>query len=122
MLGFVTAARKYTFALDITYQRRQLNTTDISANLAWIVLESTFDLTNDKEAVDKLRGEWEVGHRKSGFVCYKVRPISSQGGELGMKYCYHAPDYSWVRIRGDLVRVDWDRIFATAKGSAESSA
>lgn len=123
MLGFVTAVRKYTINVDITFQKRHLNTSDLSANVAWLVLESTFDLPKDQEAVDKLRGEWEVGHRgPSGFVAFKLRPLGSRASGFNLKYCYHTPAYSWVRVHGELAMLGWERIFTEAKWSAASSA
>lgn len=76
MAGFCEAARQYTANVDITFQKRHLNTSSLSRNVVWLVLRSACNLAKDDEAVQRLREEWEVKHRdQQGFVW--VKPMAS---------------------------------------------
>ena len=45
MASFANAARKHTLDVDITFQKRHLDTSSLGTNVAWLALLSTFSVT-----------------------------------------------------------------------------
>lgn len=116
MASFCEAARRYTINVDITSQKRHLNTSSISANLVWLVLHSTLDLPDNNEALQRLQEEWEDKHRISeGFVWAKCTSIGSRDNAMVMKYTYQPGEHSWVQFRGYLAMIEWKDIFASVE-------
>lgn len=116
MASFCDAASRYTSNVDITFQKRHLNTSSMSANLVWLVLHATLDLPKDSEALQMLREEWEDKHRISGgFVWAKCTNIGSRDNAMVMKYTYQPGDHSWVQFRGYLAMIKWKDIFASVE-------
>jgi len=124
MAGFANAARKHTLDVDITFQKRHLDTSSLSTNVAWLALLSTFDmsLSHSAETAKEAQEQWQAGHdREGGIVSKRLIHVGSRQNAVTMKYTYHSRDYSWVMLRGYLAMLDWDYIFATAKANASSS-
>ncbi|GAB7336094.1 hypothetical protein MBLNU13_g08896t1 [Cladosporium sp. NU13] len=120
MVSFCEAARRCTLDVDITFQKRHLNTSSMSANIVWLVLQSASDLTEDIEALRRLREEWEVKHQdQQGFVWAKSINIGSHDNAMVMKYTYQSGEHSWVQFRGNLAVVEWKNIFASAEAGVE---
>lgn len=116
MASFCEAARRYTVDIDITFQKRQINTSNMSTNVVWLVLQSACDLAKDIEAVQRLREEWEIKHRdQQGFVWAKSVAFRSRDNVMVMKYTHQPSERSWVQFRGDLAVIEWRDIFASAK-------
>ena len=124
MAGFSNAARKHTLDVYITFQKRHLDTSSLSTNVAWLALLSTFDLSlsQSAETAKEAEEQWQAGHdREGGIVSKRLVHVGERQNAVTMKYTYHSRDHSWVMLRGYLAMLDWDYIFATAKANAISS-
>lgn len=120
MVRFCDAARKYTMDVDMTFQKLYPNTASLSANIVWLMLESTFDLPRDEEALRTLTEDWRARHRDpGGFVWLKLVGVREREKAITLKYTYHTAERSWVQFRGCLALVDWESIFAMAKAGME---
>lgn len=116
MASFCEATRRYTSDVDITFQKRHLNTSSMSTNVVWLVLQSTLDLANDGEALQMLCEEWEVKHQdQQGFVWVKSVAFRSCDNAMAMKYAHQPGGCSWVQFRGNLAVIEWKNIFASAE-------
>jgi hypothetical protein len=116
MTSFCEAARRYTTNVDITFQKRHLNTASMSTNLVWLALHATLDLPKDNEVLQRLREEWEVMHQtQQGFVWAKCNSIGSRDSAMVIKYTNHPGDHSWVQFRGYLAMIGWRDIFTSAE-------
>lgn len=120
MVEFCDAARKYTINLDITFQKRNINTASLSVNLAWLVLHSTS--ARSAKAVDfqKLREEWDRKHQIwPGFVWIGNLDVGSREREraVNMRYTHNLGERSWAMFRGRLVAIDWAGVFALAEAN-----
>jgi hypothetical protein len=121
LVKFCESARKYTMDVNITFQKRHLNTTSLSANSVWLVLYSTLDLPRNDEALQKLQEEWQVKHQNpTGFVWMKRIDTNLRGNAIAMNYTYHQGGPAWVQFRGNLAMIDWGRIFASMDADAEA--
>jgi hypothetical protein len=119
--SFANAARKYTVDVDITFQKRHLDTSSLGTNIAWLALLSTFDMSvpESVEAAREAQAAWQAGHdREGGIVSKRLVHVGSRQNAVTMKYTYHSRDYNYVMLRGYLAMLDWDYIFATAKANA----
>jgi hypothetical protein len=124
MAGFANAARKHTLDVDITFQKRHLDTSSLSTNVAWLALLSTFDMSVSQsvETVREAQEAWQAGHdREGGIVSKRLVHVGSRQNAVTMKYTYHSRDCSYVMLRGYLAMLDWDYIFATAKANSALS-
>lgn len=124
MASFANAARKHTLDVDITFQKRHLDTSSLGTNVAWLALLSTFDmsLSHSAETAREAQEQWQAGHdREGGIVSKRLVHVGARQNAVTMKYTYHSRDYSWVMLRGYLAMLDWDYIFATAKANAALS-
>jgi hypothetical protein len=120
MTGFCEAARQHTYEVDITFQKRHLNTSSMSTNVVWLVLQSACDPTEDNEALRALNEEWEVKHRtQQGFVWAKLVRIGSRDNAMVMKYTHEPGERSWVQFRGNLAMIGWKVIFTSAEANVE---
>lgn len=116
MASFCEAARRYTSDVDITFQKRHLNTSTMSTNVVWLVLQSTLDSANDGEALQRLCEEWEVKHQdQQGFVWVKSVAFRSRDSAMAVKYTHEPGEHSWVQFRGNLALIEWKNIFASAE-------
>lgn len=115
--SFCEAARRYTSDVDITFQKRHLNTSSMSANLVWLTLHATLDLQKVNEALQRLREEWDGMHQQyqQGFVWAKCTDIGSRENAMFMKYTNHSGEHSWVQFRGRLAMIGWKDIFASVE-------
>ena len=119
MASFCEAARRYTSDVDITFQKRHLNTSNMSMNVVWLVLQSARELTENIEALRKLQEEWEVQHQgQEGFVWVKPISIGSHDNTMVMKYTHQPGERSWVQFRGNLAVIEWKEIFALVEAGA----
>lgn len=119
MASFCEAVRRYTSDVDITFQKRHLNTSSMSTNVVWLVLQSAYELTEDIEALRKLQEEWEVQHQdQEEFVWVKPISIGSHENAMAMKYTHQPGERSWVQFRGNLAVIEWKDIFASAEAGA----
>jgi hypothetical protein len=108
---FCESARRYTIDVNITFQKRHLNTTSLSTNVVWLVLYSALDLPSDDVALQKLQEEWHVKHQNStGFVWMKRVDTNLRENAIAMNYTYHQDGPAWAQFRGCLAMVDWGRI------------
>lgn len=120
MAGFCEAARQHTANVDITFQKRHLNTSSLSRNVVWLVLRSAWNLAKDDEAVQRLREEWEAKHRdQQGFVWVKPIGIGSHDDAMVMKYTHNPGERSWVRFTGTLAMIGWRGIFDSVEAGVE---
>lgn len=116
MASFCEAAHRYTSDVEITFQKRHLNTSSMSTNVVWLVLQSTHDLANDGEALQRLRGEWEVKHQdQQGFVWVKSVAFRSRDNVMAVKYTHQPGEHSWVQFRGNLAVIEWKNILVSAE-------
>jgi hypothetical protein len=116
MASFCEAARQYTTNVDITFQKCNINTSNMSTTLVWLTLHATLDLPKDNEVLQRLREEWEVMHKiQGGFVWAKYISIGSRDSALVMKYTNHQSEHSWVQFRGYLAMIEWKDIFAAVE-------
>lgn len=117
MVQFCNAARKHTLDLDITFQKRNINTTNLSANIVWLVLQSTSALSAEDVDLRKLREEWDRKHQIwLGFVWIGNLDVGSRERvATTMRYTYNSIERSWVMFRGCLLAIDWGGIFALAE-------
>ena len=116
MASFCEAARRYTSAVDITFQKRHLDTTSMSTNVVWLVLQSILDLATDDKALQRLCEEWEAEHKdQQGFVWTKSVAFRSRDNAMIIKYTYQPGECSWVQFRGTLAMIEWKDIFASAE-------
>jgi hypothetical protein len=123
MASFCEAARRYTSKVDIIFQKRHLNTSSMSTNLVWLVLQSAFELTEDIEALRRLCEELEIKHQaQQGFVWAKPVNLGSRGGTMVMQYTYQPGERCWVRFWGPLAMIEWRNIFALTEAGVESRA
>jgi hypothetical protein len=121
LVKFCKSARRYTMDVNITFQKRHLSTTSLSANVVWLVLCSTLDLPRDDNALQKLQEEWQVKHQNpTGFVWMKRIDTNLRENAIAMNYTYHQDGPAWVHFRGYLAMIDWGRIFALAGAGAEA--
>jgi hypothetical protein len=119
LVKFCDSARKYTMAVNITFQKRHLDTTSMSANVVWLVLCSTFDVPRDSNALQKLQEEWQTKHRNpTGFVWMRRNNTDLRENAIAMNYTSHQDGPAWVQFRGHLAMIDWGRIFALAAADA----
>jgi hypothetical protein len=121
MASFANAARKHTLEVDITFQKRHLDTSSLGTNVAWLALLSTFDMSVSQgvETAREAQEAWQAGHdREGGTVSKRLVHVGSRQNAVTMKYTYHSRDYNYVMLRGYLAMLDWDYIFATAKANA----
>lgn len=115
MVKFCDAARKYTMDVDITFQKLYPNTASVSANVVWLMLKSTFDLSKHEEALQKLREDWQARHRDpDGFVWLKLIDVRERDKAVALKYTFHPAERSWMQFHGYLALIDWGSIFAAA--------
>jgi len=124
MASFANAARKHTLDVDITFQKRHLDTSSLGTNVAWLALLSTFDMSVSQsvETAREAQEAWQAGHdREGGIVSKRLVHVGSRQNAVTMKYTYHSRDYNYVMLRGYLAMLDWDHIFATAKANATLS-
>jgi hypothetical protein len=125
MASFANAARQHTLDVDITFQKRHLDTSSLGTNVAWLALLSTFDMSvsQSAETAREAQEAWQAGHdREGGIVSKRLVHVGSRQNAVTMKYTYHSRDYNYVMLRGYLAMLDWDYIFATAKANAALSA
>lgn len=116
MASFCEAARRYTSDVDITFQKRHLNTSSMLKNVVWLVLQSTLELVNEGEALQRLREEWNVKHEdQQGFVWSKSVAFRSRDNAMVMRYTHQPGERSWVQFRGNLAVIEWKNIFASAE-------
>lgn len=64
----------------------------------------------ERERWEAAHGSGNVGGEQEFFYGGFVG-VESCGTVVGVKYCYCAPEFSWVRVRGELGRLDWEGIF-----------
>jgi hypothetical protein len=121
LLKFCESTRKYTMDVNITFQKRHLNTTSLSANAVWLVLHSTLDLPRDHRGLRKLQEEWQVKHENTtGFVWMRRIDTNLRGNAMAMNYTYHHGGPAWLQFRGYLAMIDWGRIFASVTADEEA--
>jgi hypothetical protein len=107
MASFCEAASRYTSKVDIIFQKRHLDTSSMSSNLVWLVLESACNPAKDDEALQRLRQEWIVKHQiQGGFVWAKLASIGSCEDAMVMKYTYESDERSWVQFWGRLTMIE----------------
>jgi len=120
MASFCEAARRYTYNVDITFQKRHLDTSSMLSNIVWLVLQSTIDLTKDEGVLRKLREEWRVKHQNlEGFVWVRSINTSPYDDTMIMNYTYHPNERSWVQFRGHLAVLEWRNVLTLADMGAE---
>lgn len=120
MASFCEAACRYTSDVDITFQKRHLNTSSMSANIVWLVLKATCDFAGNDEALQRLHEEWEIGHQdQQGFVWAKSVTFRPRDNAMSVKYTYRPGGHAWVQFRGNLAVIEWKDIFASAKAGVE---
>lgn len=114
--SFIKAMRVWTRSVGVTYQERRLNTTALDRNMPWIIVRADFSDTQGEE-LEAQRKHWEQKHsfNSSRFVYVNYIKAGPHGSPLNIKYCYDAPDNSWMRIQGRLAELDWDEIFEQAQ-------
>jgi hypothetical protein len=121
LVKFCKSARRHTIDVNVTFQKRHLNTTSLSANLVWLVLCSTLDLPRDQRGLQELQEEWQVKHQNpTGFVWMKRIDTKLRENAMAMNYSYYQDGPAWVQFRGHLAMIDWGRIFALAATDAEA--
>jgi len=120
MASFCEAARKYTYNVDITFQKRHLDTSSMLSNTVWLVLQSAIDLTKDEGVLRKLREEWRVKHQNlEGFVWVRSINVGPHDNTMIMNYTYHPNERSWVQFRGHLAVLEWRKVLTLADIGAE---
>ena len=120
MASFCEAARRYTFDVDITFQKRHLSTSSMSTNVVWLVLKSTLDPAGNGKALQRTHEEWEAKHQdQQGFVWAKSVAFRSRDNAMAMKYTHQPGEHSWVQFRGNLAVIEWNDIFASAEAGEE---